>query len=416
MNDGDFLSNPALVFCVLAVFVWLAARPLVRADPRIAGWIAAGFVVRVLGSLANHFFFSSVYGTLGDAEGYLAGSRVASAAISNGDYWPDVSSVLLGSESTANVARILGWWDFVVGSSEFSAYIAFAFIGYLGSIAFIRALQLSATPESARRYAIAIAFLPSIAFYPSIVGKDALVFAGMGLAALGVAQFSNGSGRSLAAPVLSAGLGLALVWLARPPAAAAIGMALLLVSPHRGGSDSSRTTRWLLVACLLPGAVYLFIGQFNLVARDEVVDLFQRQTQVTERGGSSFSNDSASSPLSFLLNYVVILFRPWPHETSNISQLIASLEGLAILGFVANQLRSWRSVAARIKASPLLTYFLLSTLTSALLLSSLSNFGLLVRQRVHVWPLLLGLLIARTRRHREPATERIGADRIGTSA
>ncbi|HZA84419.1 MAG TPA: hypothetical protein VFC13_23570, partial [Actinomycetes bacterium] len=95
--------------------------------------------------------------------------------------------------------------------------------------------------------------------------------------------------------------------------------------------------------------------------------------------------------------------RPFPWETDTSFQLLASLEGALLTGFIVSRLGSVRASLTRARSTPYLLYCWALTALYAITFSSFANFGLLVRQRSLVLPALFVLLCVRAMPRAAPA-------------
>jgi hypothetical protein len=89
---------------------------------------------------------------------------------------------------------------------------------------------------------------------------------------------------------------------------------------------------------------------------------------------------------------VTVLFRPFPFEAHNAQSLIASAEGTVLLGMFVAGRRRLRGVPRALKRSPYVAYCLVYTILFCLIFSTFSNFGILTRERVQVFPMVLVFL------------------------
>ena len=109
----------------------------------------------------------------------------------------------------------------------------------------------------------------------------------------------------------------------------------------------------------------------------------------TGQGGSSFDNGGNSlTPLRVPQGMVTVLLRPFPWETSSPLQQLASLEGIALMGFLFIRRRSLAISLRHLRPVPFLFYCWTLTILYGLTFQAFANFGLLVRQRSLVLPAL----------------------------
>ena len=142
---------------------------------------------------------------------------------------------------------------------------------------------------------------------------------------------------------------------------------------------------------LLLDRVEEFLGVQSLDTEGQEA-AFEETTEASDGGGSSFKSVPPTSPGRFAWSIVTVLFRPFPYEAGNLQALTASAESmlLLVMGFFA--LPRMLSLLSNIRRK---TYPLLSIvyiLVFCYAFASISNFGILTRQRVQVLPFILVLL------------------------
>ena len=110
-------------------------------------------------------------------------------------------------------------------------------------------------------------------------------------------------------------------------------------------------------------------------------------------GGSAFGEDESIS--ARLIQAPVLMFRPFPWEANNWNALLASLEGLILLSLTLWQRVGLYRLFLSARSIPLAVFTIcFFTIFSVVFSISISNFGLLTRQRVMVLPLVLSLIVA----------------------
>ena len=110
------------------------------------------------------------------------------------------------------------------------------------------------------------------------------------------------------------------------------------------------------------------------------------------RVGSAYEAVRPTNPVGALSAAVAVVFRPWPYEAHNLQALLGSLEGVLLLALVLTSLRRLASVPHAMLKRPYVAFAFLFSVFFAYAFSSIGNFGILSRQRVQLYPLLVVLL------------------------
>jgi hypothetical protein len=287
----------------------------------------------------------------------------------------------------------------VIGPTKFGGYLVFSWLGFLGLFLFYRAFTIAVPEGRARTYARLIFFLPSLAFWPSAIGKDAWMTLALGLVAYGAARVLSGeTWRGL----LIAGWGLWWAALVRPHVAGLAGVALAVGYLFRPSRKELRQLAPVakglsMVVVVAIAAVMViraerFLSDWGVETDRGVSGVQNSITASTSQGGSYFAPSILRSPMQTPKAVVTVLFRPLPMEAHNSRALVASLEGTFLLLFTLMRM-PWGLAALRsIRRQPYVALALAYTGMFIVAFSSFANFGLLVRQRVQVLPFFLALL------------------------
>jgi hypothetical protein len=255
-------------------------------------------------------------------------------------------------------------------------------------------------------------------FWPSSIGKESLMQFGLGGIALGTAHIMNGrlvQGAAVAAPgawlvfvVRAHLLGLAVL-------AAAFAYVLGRKSPSlQTKSSLARPIALVLVSlfaifAVTQGAKALGIKSLSLSSVQSELDTTNASTS---QGNSTFSNSNPSlSPLRLPQDAITVLLRPFPWEVQTSNQILASLEGMALVAFIFYRRRSVALSLRKLREQPFVFYCWTLTLLYVLLFQAFGNFGLLVRERSIVLPALYVILSLHTEddtdvQHVPPASTR----------
>jgi hypothetical protein len=296
-----------------------------------------------------------------------------------------------GGFSTKVLSSMTGGVYALIGPSVIGGFLVFSWIGFWGLLLCYRAGRIAVPDLDARRYAAFVFFLPSMMFWPSSIGKEAVIALGIGLSLYGAAKvFVRQTSGFLP---LAAGLGLSL--LVRPHIAALLagGFAVaFLVRPALRRTALSPVTK-TVSAVIISAAGLLVIAKAAQSLGIEggfvqATDELSRRGELTTRGGSAFDAAPIRSPADVPPAVLAVFFRPLPWEAGSAQVLIASLEstGLLLL-FVA----SWRRVAEGLTRlrDPYVLMSVLYLLGFLYAFSQFGNFGILARQRVQALPFLL---------------------------
>ena len=86
------------------------------------------------------------------------------------------------------------------------------------------------------------------------------------------------------------------------------------------------------------------------------------------------------------------MFRPYPTEAHTAQGVASAFEGVFLILLTLFSIRRLMKVPKEMVSTPYIMFALVYTLVFVWAFSSIGNFGILVRQRVQVYPLFLVLL------------------------
>ncbi len=412
------LSGLAVGAALLAVTLPALSRQAAREGDRRLFWIlVAALALKLLGAYARLYVADDVYGGVADANKYFNRSEEIANRLTAGNYDLGLEFTLGGDWVVLVCSIILA----IIGPTKLGAFLFFSWLGFWGIFLIYQAFTIAVPHGRHRSYAHLVFFLPSMLFWPSSLGKEALMTFTLGIAALGAARILSGSlWRGLA----GVGVGLWLAALVRPHVAGIMAVALAAAFLLRPARD--KRGRFAPMAKII-GLVGLAVISVLLVQRTDrfledrgietdrgVKTALNDTVERTDRGGSVYAPSVAESPARAPIAVATVLFRPLPHEAHNMQARLAAAEGtfLLILSLVR-----WRWMMAgvrRLRRHAYLAFALVYTLLFTLAFSSFSNFGILTRERVQVLPFYFVLLavppgaeaVARKRAQRPVASKR----------
>jgi len=356
------------------------------------------------------------YGGAADAILYFRSGLVLADRIRAGD----ISGFLEGASDggrwwgTPFVEQVSGAVLAVIGPNLKAEFLVFALISFVGLYVMAKAVDGVTLPRRSRRFAALVFLWPSLWFWPSIVGKEALVILGVGLSFLG---YLGTDSRSQWVWLV---LGVAVTFCTRPHVAMVVVAGIFLAHFFRPRVRFSLARAGQLAAIAV--AVWaVLLGMANVFGLEEL-----RQEQVTEfvltrsentlRGGSNMGEAPIREGKPWLA-FPNFWLRPFPWEVNSFVGIVAASEIIVLWAVLFTYRKTvWRNLK-RWRESALLRFAIPVLLGYSLMIGSvIGNLGILVRQRTIVLPLAFLLVVADTR-HREKsrhgAVERVlRSDRV----
>ena len=379
----------ALIGLGVLASIWVGQRIATDVD---RGWLTAllplAFIAKMIGAAVRYFVVVEVYG-IGDAFGYhRTGVRIA-------PIWESlqVPEVTGGSFGTQVTGQITGLVYAVATPPMIGGFLFFATLSFVGMLFFYIAFRSTMPRWGVLPYFVLLFFLPTMAFWPSSVGKDALMVFGLGLVALGATRLI--SGKSAAAIWLAAGGGI-LLGLIRPHILAiAVGsIVVTIVFARAGDLDVGRAARALLMMVAVVAMIYIVPIAAARIGADEGLETFlAEQSRLTSRGGSAVIGEPATSPQAIPEATLRVLFRPLIHEATSPGMFLSALESVALLGLVIWTLPTMWANRRIARRTPYMTFSLAFTGAFTIAFSAIFNLGILARQRSQVFPFLLVVIV-----------------------
>ena len=209
-------------------------------------------------------------------------------------------------------------------------FFMFAMFAFLGQMLYYAAFR-QMTPEVAhKRYALAIFFLPTMVYWPSSVGKDALIALGLGLATWGATSMFVGRWGAGAFSLL---VGLGFTGAIRPHIAALFfgGVLIALVAGKAPSIRGGRFVRFVMVVVLIGGLSVAVVQLSSFHGLEISADSFggfaDEVQRRTSQGGSQVSGNPVTSPADIPEAALRVLYRPLLHEARNIQTLLSAIRG-----------------------------------------------------------------------------------------
>ncbi len=396
-TDGLLSYFDAIVIAMIGLIVVssIGRRMATPADADwLPGMIAAAYIVKIVFSLARYLVMWVVYGGGGDAIGYHGSGNEYS------HYWralqvpPDID---IGTKFTEAVAGLVYT---PYAPSMLGGFFLFATLAFFGQMLLYAAFRNSFNPRRLKWYCYPLFFLPSVGYWPASLGKESLMFLGIGLAAYGASELFRRIGIR---PILIIAAGLAFAGAIRPHVSALIlgSVALTLVlAKSRTGLGLSPGMKLLAVLVVGAGSVFLVFfaaANFNIDVSGDLgaeVDAFVSTVEGnTTKGGSSVEGGAVSGPQDIPAAALKVLFRPLPYEAHNMQAMASALESSVLL-----LITLWRSpkIIKNLRAVRNDPYVLLSVIMTfgfVVMFSPFLNLGLMARERSMILPFLAVVVI-----------------------
>jgi hypothetical protein len=404
---GATLIAPLLYLITLPALAKQAAR---ENDRRLFWLLSLALAAKLAVTLFRYYVAFDLYGGRADAKGYAAaGGRIAENFL-RGDF-----TTGLDDFSGSNfVALLTGVIFTITRPTLLGGFFLFSWLGFIGMFLFYRAFVIAVPEGRHRTYARLLFFMPSMLFWPSSIGKEAVMVFTLGLAAFGVAHVLTG--RYVKGLVYVA-LALWPTAVIRPHMAGLVAIALLvafLVQPIRSrGRQLALAFRLVTLAMLVVFAVYL-VGQTQEFLRAETLqEALLNTADQTAKGGSEFSPANFFTPLGAPIATFTVLFRPTLADAHNAQAAISGLEGTFLFLFALYRWRWVWAALTSLRRQPYVAYAVAFIGMFVVAFSSFANFGLLARERVQLLPLLFVLLSVPPRRKERPRSEPARAEQVG---
>lgn len=400
---GDLTTPRALApaIVVIPILVLLVMPILRRARVLEPGFDLAGIMLTSLGVRFIAAYFR-LTGAVDALEYNKEGARLADS-FRRLDFFVDTGREVPG---TGTVRYVTGLVHVLTGSTFVLTLLLFTVGSWLGVSFFYRAFRTGIPEGDRKRYALLVFLWPSLVFWPSSIGKEALLVTAIGLASWGAARLLQHE---------RGGLGLLLVGLLgatmiRPHVAMIALVAVIsvvLLRKGRGDPVSRLIAKLAAVAILLVGGALLATATADFLDLDnlgvaEINEALGAAQSMSSQGGSTFTPARVSNPLDYPWAVVTVLVRPFPGETNGLEGLLSAVEGLALVALALASARRLGGIVRQAGRAPYLVYALAFTAVFVFAFAVIGNFGILVRQRtvataLVLVPLALPLPARRTR-------------------
>ncbi len=363
----------------------------------LARWVTLGFVAKILGAGARYYMVQHIYEGGDSLAYYKAGTLLA-------DIWrsgsvPALSAGGGGGFGTQVVESFTGGLFAIFTPDMLGGFVIFSMLSFLGQLGLYAAFRRWAKPHQLKPYAFLVLFLPTYAFWPSSIGKDALVILCLGMGAYFIARLLDSFELRWILPLGLAMTGLGLI---RIHIAALVALSLvvaLIVSKLKIGSGFMARSRKVLTLAgaavavvvavtLIPTIVGLQLSDFG-----DLTPFTAEITRRTSESGTVAAGNAVSSIADLPSAVALVLYRPYIFEATEIQHFLAAAETTLILLLsiwkLPAMLRNWREW----RKNAYLVFCTIYTLAFAVVFSVVRNLGIIARQRGQVLAFFLAVVI-----------------------
>ena len=296
----------------------------------------------------------------------------------------DFANFKLGTQAVETLTNLLKLLDL----SYLGCFLVFNIIGTIGLLAFSASLQHVTKQSSSflKWLAIIFTFLPSVSFWSSAIGKDAISFFATGMLLWSVLDLKHRKSL-LIVSVFS-------MLIVRPHMAGimmiAISSAIVMDKNVNIQVKSLFAVASLSILVFLVPYALNYAGVTGDISSANVDNYLAKKQGHNMEGGSSVNIASMPLPVKMF----TYLFRPLPHEAHNITALLASLDNVMILILFALAIKHVRS--NQLKADQANRLLMWSYSLGCLLILSLTtaNLGIAMRQKWMFLPIIIYLLLS----------------------
>lgn len=407
-TDADTWVPVMLFFSLVAISLpicfWAAGRP---SDRRLRRLIVLAMVLKLLAAGPRYYMAEGIYGGQSDAGNYHQAGANFVINMKKGKWSIEGSALTSFPRTTRVVGYITGLLYLVFGTTYFGGFLIFSWLAWLGLLWFFRAFQLAFPNAPPYRAALLIFFLPSLVFWPSSTGKDALMVSLLGLLTLGATRVLTGRNTVLG-----------IVWIAiaglltvniRPHLLVIATVAMffsLLARPQAGHGSRRGTLGRILLALLLVPVLISGLGRVDTLfgttagGTNNINASLDETVSRTEMGGSAFAPTPVRRPWDVPVATVTVLYRPFVFEARNVGVLISALEGTILIVMTVAASRWIWNVFPLMYRNNVAAFCGGYVLGFVVAFSNISNAGILSRQRVQMFPLLMILVAGAHERYR----------------
>ena len=387
---SDFILVPVIFLVNMAAIIAVSGHDGFQRQVMLMGLLLKFAAVGAYMTVAFEY-----YGGAADVSKYHTGAYLLALQFAQGNL--QLPAPITGS----NFVIVLGSAFYsAFGTSFPSLSVAFASCAYWGVYLLYRSFRISFPHGDHRLAGLVLFATPSLVFWNAALGKDALAALFVSMIVYGFALTADRTSFRAYALMFGGAAGMLMI---RPHIAAMLAMAALVPFAFgrvRGGF-SGMALKMAMIPVLIAGGMYVYNGAKDFVELkdvSQVTTVMQRVARgnVAANQGSTFAANQSVARRALYAPFLP--FRPFPWEAHSLLSFLAATEAVVLLGFTVRHLRQLLSLLRHWRHEPFVGFLAgYCAIFMVVFAGAMTNFGLLVRERVMMLPMFLLLLIADAR-------------------
>ena len=396
----DVIVGAIVLLVLIAITIpqlqWISRK---ENDDQLFRILVVAFIAKLIFSLIRYYVITVAYGDNADAGVYSEAASKLAESLRSGRFTLIPPGLEGRPAESQRVAVVLSFFYILTGNTRYGGTFIFTWLCFQGQLLMCAAFKMAVPKGDIRRYRLLVLFMPSMLFWPSSIGKEALMIAAIGLVSYGAAYILSAKARLSGVAIFLAGVTglmfirphMAMIAIAGVGFAAAIGS---IRSMRDRGATRSASVRLGALIVLMGAAV---VGATQLTAffgtgTDGVSGVLASTTNQTSTGGSEFVPTAVDNPIMLIPATITVFLRPFPWEAGNVNGIIASFEGVLLAALMFKGRNRLKNLPRAIVDAPYLAFAATYALIFVIAFSYIGNFGILARQRTQMMPLALTAL------------------------
>jgi hypothetical protein len=382
----EWVSFAIIAIAVVATGAGLGSIPRLRL---IRNLLIAGALFRIVGVIARYTMIFDLYDGGSDAVGYFERGTVIAQhlrALDFSIFAADAGNREWGTQALRYISGIVLTF---VGPSVRGSFLVFSSFAFIGLVCTVVAFGRANGTRSMRNAALLLFFWPTLWFWPSSMGKEAVLLLAVGIVTLGYV----GRQERINWVLLAAGLALAMI--IRPHLAGVLAVSVCVAEWTSREWSARRLTQAIVASAFSMWALIHALDLMGLGGAD--VDAFETfmldAAGNTNQGGSAF--ERAGAVMAIPMSFLNILCRPFITEARSPMAIVSSLEMMTLWVLAIRNRRNLKASLQTWRTNRLMRFAVPFSLLYVLMIGmTFQNFGIIARQRTLVMPAVLIVIAA----------------------